>query len=419
MQPGYVTKHEFIFSDQRRHRIAQHVAFWIIWWLSFTVFFHWPLHTFMGWRISEAANPTYQKLGLPLLILKTLILNSLLAVILPQIIFTYFLIYWLLPNYFYKKRNPFVTACVIIGSLIIYLFVAIGFKYFTPYFNYILGVNNTLPRFNILSLPTLRDQITTLPIVAGFAVMIKLIKRWWLKQKETEQLAREKSKAELQLLKAQIHPHFLFNTLNNIYFFTLSVSSQAPEMIKKLSGMLHYILNECNQPLVPLDKEINMIRDYMALEKIRYGEQMNMTIEIPDNSPPLKGATGGWEGSSGRVLIAPLLLIPFVENSFKHGTSKMITHPWVKLRITVENNMLHFFIMNSRPQTTEPASPKGNIGLKNVKKRLQLLYPAAHELNIVSESESFTVYLKIQLQEKKASAADNEEIKSTTGYAMA
>ena len=169
--------------------------------------------------------------------------------------------------------------------------------------------------------------------------MIKLVKRWWLKQKETEQLAKEKTKAELQLLKAQVHPHFLFNTLNNIYFFTLTNSTQAPVMIKKLSGMLHYILNECNLPLVPLEKEIKMIRDYMALEKIRYAEQMQMTIDIKEDHDS--------------KMIAPLLLIPFVENSFKHGASKMITQPWVKLTISIEEDRLHFIIMNSKPSTNE------------------------------------------------------------------
>jgi LytS/YehU family sensor histidine kinase len=234
--------------------------------------------------------------------------------------------------------------------------------------------------------------------------MIKLIKRWWLKQKETDQLAREKARAELQLLKAQIHPHFLFNTLNNIYFFTLSGSPKAPEMINKLNSLLHYILNECNQPWVPLSKEFKMIRDYMALEKIRYGEEMNMIVEIPEHFPDKK--------------IAPLLLIPFVENSFKHGASKMIAHPWVKLRVAIENNFLNFFILNSRPSSPEPVSVKGKIGLKNVRKRLQLLYPDAHDLNIVSESASFMVYLKIKLQEPAISSADTEEIKTELVYEM-
>src|SRR6476620_9945508 len=175
-------------------------------------------------------------------------------------------------------------------------------------------------------------------------------------------------------------------------------------MINKLSGLSHYILNECNQPLIPLQKEINMVRDYMALEKIRYGE-MNMTIDIQE------------EGSE--KLIAPLLLIPFVENSFKHGTSKMLAHPWLKLQLIIENNMLHFSVANSRSQETEPPLKKGNIGLKNVKKRLELLYPGTHELNIVSKPESFFVSLEIQLQEANIYAATNEEIKTTNAYAMA
>ena len=99
-----------------------------------------------------------------------------------------------------------------------------------------------------------------------------------------QQLGSEKTKAELQLLKAQVHPHFLFNTLNNIYFFTLAGSPKAPEMIKKLSGLLQYILTECNQPLVPLQKELALLGDYTALEKIRYGDQIKMTIEIDRKS---------------------------------------------------------------------------------------------------------------------------------------
>ena len=169
--------------------------------------------------------------------------------------------------------------------------------------------------------------------------------------------------------------------------------------------MLHYILNECKQNLVPLEKEIKMIQDYMALENIRYGEQMKMTVEILDN----------YRGK----LIAPLLLIPFIENSFKHGASKMLTHPYVTLRINVENNMLDFFISNGRPNTEDPITSKGNIGLKNVKKRLQLLYPGTHEISIVSEPESFTVYLKIRLTEMTTSPAIDGEIKPVPDYAMA
>ena len=336
-----------------------------------------------------------------------MIFNVFLPVILPQIALTYFLLYYLLPNYFLKKRNPFIIACVLVGVVPIYVFAAATFKHITPLYNSLAGLSDSPPvfRIHLLLSVAIRDHLTTVPIVAGFAIMLKLMKRWWLKQKETEQLAGEKIKAELQLLKAQIHPHFLFNTLNNIYFFTLSGSPKAPEMIKKLSGLLHFILNECNSSLVPLEKEIKMIQDYVALEKIRYGEQMNLAIEMPQNYQD--------------KMIAPLLLIPFVENSFKHGASKMLTQPYVKLRIAIENNILYFFIMNSIPQDAEPVSSKGNIGLKNVKKRLHLLYPSAHELKIVSESGCFSVYLEIHLLKIIDPVANKEESKITADYAMA
>jgi len=408
-----VTKHEFIFSDQRRHRVTRHVVFWIVWCFAYLLLFHYPMYTFKGWGFSAKDAPlTFQyikQIGLGLFLLKTLIFNSLLAVVLLQAIFIYVLIYWILPNYFYKKRNKIVVAAILICVLTAYFFCSGLFRWFASYGDYVFGfIKNphTIGRiFSVDMIANFNIQLSSLPILAGFAVMIKMIKRWWLKQKETEQLAKEKTKAELQLLKAQIHPHFLFNTLNNIYFFTLTNSSRAPEMIKKLSGMLHYILNECDQPLVPLEKEIRMIQDYMSLEEIRYGEQMKMTMDIQENY-------------SGK-LIAPLLLIPFVENSFKHGASKMLSHPYVKLRINIENNMLHFFISNSRPEMLEPVTSKGNIGLKNVKQRLQILYHSTHELNIVSEPGSFTVYIKIQLTEMPVSTINNGKMKSKTEYAMA
>ena len=413
-----LTKHDFIFSDQRRHRLARHIAFWFVWCLAFNILFHFPNNVFNGWGPVNPNNKNLPALGMPLFFIKTLIVNSFLATIVPQIALTYVLIYWLLPNYYFKRKNPFLVGGITMSVLLIFYFVAAGFKYFSVISNHIFGSDNPAQldwSFNLNLKPAVLQQVSSLPIVLGFALMIKLVKRWWQKQKETELLAKEKTKAELQLLKAQVHPHFLFNTLNNIYFFTLTNSAQAPVMIKKLSGMLHYILNECDQPLVPLEKEIKMIRDYMALEKIRYAEQMQMTIDIDDNH---KGK-----------MIAPLLLIPFVENSFKHGASKMITEPWVKLYIYIENKRLHFTIRNSKPPTKEPIAAKaclpnlpdrqGNIGLKNVTKRLELLYPGTHELNIVSEPDSYAVYLIVQLQDIKEHAIIKEEIKPLNEYAMA
>ena len=404
-----MTKHDFIFSDQRKHRVARHIVFWLVWCLAFNILFHFPNQVFKGWGPVSPNNKNLPQLGLPLFFIKTLIVNSFFSVVVPQIALIYVLIYWLLPNYYFKRKNPFLAGGITICVLLIFYFVAAVFKYSSVIYDEIAGTNRITDGstwyFKLNLRPAILDQVSSLPIILGFALMIKLVKRWWQKQKETELLAKEKTKAELQLLKAQVHPHFLFNTLNNIYFFTLTNSAQAPVMIKKLSGLLHYILNECDQPLVPLEKELKMIRDYMALEKIRYAEQMQMTIDIEDDHD--------------NKMIAPLLLIPFVENSFKHGASKMITQPWVKLYIYIENNRLHFTIRNSKPPTNEPTTVKGNIGLKNVTKRLELLYPGTHELNIVSEPDSYAVYLILQLQDIKDHTTLKDEIKPLNEYAMA
>ena len=409
-----MTQHEFIFSDQRKHRRARHVMFWFVWCLAFNILFHLPNQVFKGFAVTPN-NKNLQELGLPLFFIKTFIVNSFFGVVVPQIALTYVLIYWLLPNYYFKKTNLFLVGSITVSVLIIFYLVAAGFKYVNVIYSHIQRIYNHIEisrgpevydwSFKLNLRPAILDQVSSLPIVLGFALMIKFVKRWWKKQKETELLAKEKTKAELQLLKAQVHPHFLFNTLNNIYFFTLTNSTQAPVMIKKLSGMLHYILNECDQPLVPLEKEIKMIRDYMALEKIRYAEQMQMTITIEDDHD--------------NEMIAPLLLIPFVENSFKHGASKMITEPWIKLNIHIENNRLHFIIINSKLRSNEHTPAKGSIGLKNVRKRLELLYPGTHELNIVSEPDSYAVYLILQLQDIKDYTTIKDEIKPLNEYAMA
>ena len=401
-----MTKHDFIFSDQRRHRLTRHIAFWLLWCVAFNLLFHYPIHVFKGWDTSGPGTKNYQQLGPVLFFIKSLLVNSFLAVIVPQIALTYVLIYWLLPEYYYKRKNYFVTGAITVCVLLAFYFVAAIFKYSPVVYNYIAGTGGGgAMGFLAMLQVVIIDQLSTVPIILGFALTIKLVKRWWLKQKETEQLSKEKTKAELQLLKAQVHPHFLFNTLNNIYFFTLTNSAQAPVMIKKLSGLLNYILHECDQPLVPLEKEIKMIQDYMALEKIRYAEQMQMTIDI--------------DGKADEKMIAPLLLIPFVENSFKHGASKMITQPWVKLTIQIENNWLHFKVTNSKPATNESSLSKGNIGLKNVTKRLELLYPDTHELSIVSGPGSYAVHLVLQLYDIKNPTIITDEINPMTEYAMA
>jgi LytS/YehU family sensor histidine kinase len=232
---------------------------------------------------------------------------------------------------------------------------------------------------------TLISFISYFPVSTGLALALKTSKNWYLKRLENQQLFEENSNAELQLLKAQIHPHFLFNTLNNIYSFTLKKSGESSALIRKLSDTIRYMIQDCDAYQVSLKKELDMIQDYMELEKIRYGSRLTMEIDI--------------EGNTETKMVTPLLMIPLIENSFKHGTSQMLKHPWIVLRIITASNWLNFQITNSKPYSHPSTPVKGGIGLLNVKKRLQLLYPEKHQLNIVSNDDSFSVSMKIPLED--------------------
>ena len=376
--------YDLIFSSQPRHRIFRHTLFWIAWWIFFEFTYFMPVYWYPGWNTQTIPAPVTES-GYSTFALLVLA-NTFLAVIM-HVFFTYMLIYLLMPKYLVKGKYlafTFSLIALLFSSVALFYF---DFKYGNPYIRENFGRAPKAWTHKELLSCSWDMVLYNCPAVGGAALGIKLIKRWWLKQKESQQLTTAKASAELQLLKAQVHPHFLFNTLNNIYSFTLDASPKAQEMVKKLSGLLHYIIHECNQPTVPLEKELKMIKDYMGLEKVRYGEQMDMQIDI--------------RGDYTNKMISPLLLIPFVENSFKHGTSKMLSRPWVNLNIIVEDNIFYFLLTNSKPEEYYNPSPNKGIGLNNVQKRLQILYPGYHELKMTEEPEHFTVLLEIDLQSSK------------------
>jgi hypothetical protein len=225
------------------------------------------------------------------------------------------------------------------------------------------------------------------PVVCCLFLVIKMLKNYYLQMEKRAMLGKETADAELQLLKSQVHPHFLFNTLNNIYSSILNKSSNPKGLVTKLSDTLRYMIYDCEAPLVPLEKELKMIDDYICLEKVRYGKRLNIEIEIK----------GGYQNK----LIAPLLLIPFVENCFKHGSSKMLQHPWIRLKISIRENALDMNLSNSRPLQVASQNNGNGIGLKNVQKRLQILYPGQHELLIQSTGEEFSIYMQVPLHVNK------------------
>lgn len=197
--------------------------------------------------------------------------------------------------------------------------------------------------------------------------------------------------AELNSLKAQINPHFLFNTLNNIYSYSLFKSEKTPEMILKLSGLMNYIIYECQADQVSLKKEINFIHNYMELEKMRVEDSLKINLNIQDSPTDFS--------------IAPLLFVPFLENAFKHGANVQGQNPFIHLKLEVnDSGHLHFECKNPRDDHDLDDLPEknGGIGLDNVRKRLQLLYPGRHVLTIDEEATQYSVKLEIQLEDNTA-----------------
>lgn len=217
------------------------------------------------------------------------------------------------------------------------------------------------------------------------AIAIKLFKLWIEKQQAVQEVTKEKLEAELKMLKSQIHPHFLFNTLNNIYGVTIRTSDKASDMILKLSSILDYLLYESDAAEVSLEKELHVIQEYIALEKVRYGDRLKVEFEI--------------DGIIADKKIAPMLMIPFVENCFKHGAGKTRENAWIKIRVDVDKENLRIFIANStKPglQNEQQSTGKG-LGLQNVKKRLEYIYNDRYKLDIQDKVEGFVVEMRIEL----------------------
>ncbi|RYY94480.1 MAG: histidine kinase [Chitinophagaceae bacterium] len=226
----------------------------------------------------------------------------------------------------------------------------------------------------------LRGAIT----VGGLAAAIRLMKLWYLKEQRNLQLQRENVAAQLQLLTAQVHPHFLFNTLNNIFAHTQATAPRAAHMVSGLSDLLRYMLHEGSKPEVPLHRELQMLRDYLLLEQERYGDALELSIDLP--------------AESGDLAIAPLLLLPYVENCFKHGASHMLDQPWIALQVTLEGDWMKLKLLNAKPPVPVPGT--SGIGMINVARRLQLLYPGQHVLTVNNEEDVFIVNLKLRLRRR-------------------
>ncbi len=234
-----------------------------------------------------------------------------------------------------------------------------------------------------MSIPSF--HFVNLLIITALSSLVRIPLDWLKMQTEKNELLTRNIETELQSLKNQINPHFLFNTLNNLYALTLKKSDQAPEVVLKLSDMMRYMLYECNEKEVLLEKEFRYIRNYIELEKLRYSANTEITVSIDDELMDRR--------------LAPLLLIPFVENSFKHGSQSSLEKAFIHIDAKLQDEELFFSVENSKPPVVPgQIHPKkqGGVGLTNVYKRLELIYPGRHNLQIDDMPDSYSIKLVIQ-----------------------
>jgi len=279
---------------------------------------------------------------------------------------------WLIPQYLLQRRYGAYFGLVL--SLIL-LYLLIQSVCDVIMYGFVLG-----PGFNRRIGDSLAYNFTHTSLYLLLTVALKFSIDWYEENRTLQEVKMEKLQAEVNYLRSQVNPHFLFNALNNLYALTLRKSDQAPAIVLKLSELMEYMLYESDEPFVPLEKEVRYLGNYLELERIRQGNQADIRLTVV--------------GDMDRCVIPPFLILPLVENAFKHGVSRAVRNAYLfvevksgeGIMVTIENNKLDF----------REEDRAGGIGLVNVRRRLELLYPGRHRLTIVNEAELFRVTLELE-----------------------
>jgi sensor histidine kinase YesM len=283
---------------------------------------------------------------------------------------------WLLPRLLASKKFlPYGVKFIFLFSLVISLRVNLerylidGFSHRVPFIY--------LPRFVV------HVSASTFFIVI-FVAMLRFAKDWFELQARTKTIENDRLSAELNFLKAQINPHFLFNTLNNLYYLAFTQSPNTTEVIEKLSHMMRYMIYDSNHNRVLLQKEIDYMQNYISLERLRLNDQIPITFEL--------------EGNPDGAFIVPLIFITFLENAFKHGVSNNNPRAWVNIHIQIRGTACTYTVENSKlPRQSTSNLEKSGIGLLNVRRRLDLSYPNQYDLQVREEADRYYVALNLNL----------------------
>ncbi len=297
------------------------------------------------------------------------------------LIFSILAVHVFFQGYYQKERKTAFWLGGILSSGLL-LLIRRYFNYYIIYPRYFPFALN-MPLF---SAGKFLVDFVNLYTITGLYALYYSIRYWSQEKHRVQELLQQKTLAELGLLKSQVQPHFVFNTLNNIYGTALKASPETAALIAHLSGFLNYNLYDASKDTIPLTAEIDYIKHYIELQKNRYGTRVDAAVNLFDGITDLR--------------LAPLLLLPLVENCFKHGVGDSVQKSWVRIDVSRKTDQFSILIENSRDEVRKQVSrDTGGIGLANVKKRLQLIYQNKHELKIIEGPNSYLVVLKIQIEQ--------------------
>jgi two-component system LytT family sensor kinase len=292
-------------------------------------------------------------------------------------ILVFYFIYFFISPVTIGSSRKLTTVLIIFGTSVVFLFFLKLGKVVMIDSRYSLN----LTQYGIYSPGHYAGDILYIIFYSAFAVLIKMLVKWYDDRKIADEKLIQDHKFELELLKAQLNPHFFFNTINNIYSLVYKKSDEAPEALMKMSDIMRYMLYESKAEKVPLEKELEYLEDYIELQKLRFTNTGYIDYTV--------------EGDISNHQIPPMLLLSFVENAFKHG-KKRVTNPGIIIRIAANEKILNFAVTNYIIENMLKGNTgESGIGLNNIRRRLELIYPKSHDLDIIAKDGRYTVNLNI------------------------
>ena len=335
-----------------------HLIYWTI------VIITWPLISFI--TEGELWEPIVNKLGyLP-----------------SQILVTYIFLYALLPILYRSQYLQFALAGI--ATIYVSTVLARGMKIY--FYEPLTGYDS--PQESIIEILTQKDPLLIqyliwVLMVPAFTIILVLVYQHFNQQRLLAALETRRSQSELGFLRGQLHPHFLFNTINNLYTLSVQGSDQTSDVAKRLRNILAFMFEKRDAQLIPLSEEIDLVKNYVELEKLRYGDRLDFNMEV--DVPPDKYG------------VIPFIFLSLVENAFKHGASKDLGHPYIHITLDEDKGRLRFIIENSVAvhRGTDVLGDTHGIGLDNIKRQLELLYPGTHRYDVKADREKYRVEVVI------------------------